>query len=89
MLQLIRTRPFNFSLGGVLTLCAVLGACEDAASDPLGVVVSAETQGALLLVLERSGLPGLVSEAGRADELREVSEQWEASWGPQPQPQSM
>ena len=80
MLQLIRTRPFNFSLGGVLTLCVVLGACEDAASDPLGVVVSAETQGVLLLVLERSGLPGLVSEAGRADELREVSEQWEASW---------
>ena len=80
MLQLIRTRPLDLALGCVLALCVVLGACEDAASDPLGVVVSAETQRALLLVLDRSGLPGLVSEAGRADELGEVSAQWEASW---------
>lgn len=80
MRQPIRTRPSNLPFGGVLALCVVLGACEDAASDPMGVMVSAETQGALLLVLDRSGLPGLVSEAGRGDELREVSEQWEASW---------
>ncbi len=80
MRQPTLTRPFERSLGSILALCAVLGACEDAASDPLGVMVSAETQGALLLVLDRSGLPGLVAEAGRADELREVSEQWEASW---------
>ncbi len=75
-----RTRPFNLSLGGILSLVIVLGACEDDTSDPMGVVVSAETQGALLLVLDRSGLPGLVSEAGRSDDLREVSAQWEASW---------
>ncbi|GMR14133.1 MAG: hypothetical protein BMS9Abin29_2369 [Gemmatimonadota bacterium] len=80
MRQPTRTRTFHLSLAGVLTLSAVLGGCEDSASDPLGVVVSAETQGALLLVLDRSGLPGLVAESGRADDLRDVSEKWEASW---------
>ena len=80
MRQPLRSRLCHLPFGGVLALCALLAACEDAGSDPLGVVVSAETQGALLLVLDRSGLPGLVAEAERADELREVLERWEASW---------
>lgn len=79
MRQHTRPRPFNFSAWGVCVLLVLLGACEDTA-DPLGVVMSAETQGALLLVLDRSGLPGLVDEAGRADGLHEALEQWEASW---------
>lgn len=80
MRQHTRPRPFNLSAWGACVLLVLLGACEDTAFDPLGVVMSAETQGALLLVLDRSGLPGLVAEAGRADGLHEALEQWEASW---------
>lgn len=80
MHQPARIRPFKLSLGGVLAFCGVLGACEAAASDPLGVVVSAATQDAVLLVLDRSGLPALAAEAGRVHDLRDEVDQWEASW---------
>jgi hypothetical protein len=68
----------------VLAAAGVGTACRDAASDPLALVLGAETHGALALGTELPRLPDLAVRAGVSGGMREALDLWTVSWEEEP-----
>lgn len=77
-------RPLRRGPIGRAALCllvgAVLGACDDAPTDPLAQLVTTETTASVEVPVGLPGLTDLAVRAGVEEEVAPVLVRWESSW---------
>jgi hypothetical protein len=76
----VTTRRPALALGLFLLCSAALTACKDADSDPMAVLVAAETHGALSAAEHLPALPELASQTNERSALAGATEDWRDSW---------
>ena len=80
----MRRIPYSFAALTALLLCLIVTApvsgCQETGTDPVAVIVTPETRGALALEADLPSLPSLAAQAGVEDRLALSLESWVGSW---------
>jgi hypothetical protein len=80
----MRRIPYFFTAFATLLLCLIVtvpvSGCQDSGTDPLAVIVTPETRGALALGANLPSLPSLAAQAGVEERVAPLLESWLGSW---------
>lgn len=77
-----RSYPLTLLTSSALCLIVTVpvSGCQEIGKDPLAVIVTPETRGALELSSDLPSLPSLAAQAGVEEEVAPLLESWRASW---------
>ena len=80
----MRRIPYFLTALTTLPLCLIVTApvsgCQESGTDPLAVIVTPETQGALALGARLPSLPSLAAQAGVEERVAPLLDSWLGSW---------